>query len=107
MFPVLVLEPPGSAGAWAAGLVAMETARPWLPFPRGLCPPFLAGPLLLSPLPVPSRLALVFIQIASLSSLAPNSVLSPHPFCPPWSIFLYMARLHIAILPYFSLLVSP
>ena len=68
-FPFLVLEPPGSASAWAAGLVAMETARPWLPFPRGLCPPFLAGPLP-SPLPVPSRLVLVFIQIASPSSLA-------------------------------------
>ena len=68
-FPFLVLEPPGSASAWAAGLVAMGTARPWRPFPRGLCPPFLAGPLP-SSLPVPSQLVFVFIQIASLSPLA-------------------------------------
>lgn len=109
MFPFLVLEPPGSASAWAAGLVAMETARPWRPFPRGLCPPFLAGPLP-SPLPVPSQLVLVFIQIASPSPLARSQLCAvSRPLLSPVVHFLLLrvACLRITVLPYFSLLVSP
>ena len=89
----------------------METARPretlgFLSWEVSV--PFSLRALFPSPLPVPSQLAFVFIQIASPHHLLlpHSSALSPFPFCPSWSIFLllYVASLHIASL---SLLVSP
>lgn len=47
--------------------------KPWLPFPRGRCPPFLAGPL---PIALTCPFPACFTQIASLRHLSP---LAPSP----------------------------
>lgn len=78
--------------------------KPWLPFPRGPCPPFLAGPLPSCPLQACSlSLTRLLLSTTSWSLGAPSRL--PFPFCPQRPSFpLSVASLCIALLPHWPLL---
>lgn len=86
--PFLVLEPPRPTPpvprprAWLPWKQS-SPEKAWLPFPRGRCPPFLAGPLPIPVLSPPSALLSSFRRsLAHLSCAATISFLSR------WPIFL-------------------
>lgn len=99
--PFLVLESlsptrhqcPGSRpGCYGSSKVLR---KPWLPFPRGRCPPFRAGPLpitLTCPLPAPSWSLSRWLHSVSISFLSRMVHLSPSlPGLPPHPSLLVWA----------------